>query len=375
LKIPALRAILEGSDRFITETPFPEKAIELLDAVVAYKKQKSEGVLRPNDVNIVLSERTGVSFAALTEKDKEQLVRLEEIIHENLVNQKAAVSLIAKSLRARSTGVKDTNRPVGSFLFLGPTGVGKTQTAKVLAKVYFGSANNILRFDMAEYSNREGITRLIGSAERNQPGLLTTAIKNRPASLLLLDEIEKAPPEVYNLLLTLLDEGYITDAQGRKVDCRHLFVIATSNAGAEYIREQVGSGVSAIDLQTTVLEHVQRERLFSPEFLNRFDGVVVYEPLTREHLVEVAKLQLADLANNLREKNIHLLITDEAAAKVAEDGYDPAFGARAMRRVIDLTLGDVIGAAIIRNEIKSGDHFKIIPEAGKGEYSIQQLQS
>jgi ATP-dependent Clp protease ATP-binding subunit ClpA len=211
----SIRAIITGSDKYISDTPFPEKALEILDNVISYVEKNDKSTITPDDVNQVISETTGISLARLSEKEKELLADLETYLHRRLVGQDAAITAISKSLRARSVGAKSESRPLGSFLLLGPTGVGKTETAKTLAEVYFGSQDLLLRFDMAEYTGPEGVSRLIGSVSRNLPGRLTSAIKNRPASLLLLDEIEKAPPEVYNLLLSLLDEGHITDAFGQ----------------------------------------------------------------------------------------------------------------------------------------------------------------
>src|SRR3990172_9326995 len=266
--LPALRQIIDGSDRFITDTPFPEKALDILDELVTYAGSHKVKTITVDHVNAILSQKTAISLTRLTPQDKKILANLETTLHSQLVGQDAAVSLIAKSLRARSLGTKNENRPIGSFLFLGPTGVGKTQTAKALAQVYYGSPSHILRFDMAEYAGFEGLSRLIGSVQQNLPGALTTAIKNRPTSLLLLDEIEKAPPQIYNLLLTLLDEGFITDAFNRKIICQHLFVIATSNAGSEYIRQLVSQGITGDRLQKTVIDYVQKIGTFSPEFLN-----------------------------------------------------------------------------------------------------------
>ena len=373
ITIPSLRNILDESDRYVTEVPFPEKALELLDSVITYKQQKGGDVITVDDTNAVLAEKTGISFASLTEEEEGRLGKIEELIHERLVNQESAVSLIGKTLRAKTVGVIKESRPLGSFLFLGPTGVGKTETAKVLSKVYYGGEESIIRFDMAEYSGAEGLERLIGSVLKNQPGALTTAIKNRPASLLLLDEIEKASKEIYNLFLALLDEGVMTDAFGKKIVCRHLFVIGTSNAGAEYIRQQVVRGVKGAELQKSITNFVLEKEIFSPEFLNRFDGVVVYEPLSEEHLVKIAKLMLADLSQNLKNKNIYLEVTEDAALKLAKDGYDPAFGARAMKRIVNLHLGDVIGKAILSKEIEEGDKIKIAPGAGKEEFSVVKI--
>lgn len=370
----AIRKILNGSNEYITETPFPEKALELLDAVVMYHNQNTKsGSVTAEMVGQVLSEKTGISFAKLGKSDIAKLTNLEEIIHQRLVNQETAVELISKILRSKTVGVVKTGRPIGSFLFLGPTGVGKTETAKVLAKVYFGAESEIIRFDMAEFTGREDLERLIGSVDKNQPGLMTTAIKNKPAALLLLDEIEKAPPEVYNLFLSMIDEGVITDAFGKKINCGHLFIVATSNAGAEYIRQLVSSG-SQNELQSQVVDYIMKQNIFSPEFVNRFDGVVVYEPLSEENLVKIARILLEELAQELKQKNVFMTISNEAAEKLAHDGYEPEFGARPMRRIIDLSIGDTIGKAILEGNIKGGDRVTLYPGSGKNEFIWQKTE-
>ncbi len=373
ITIPAMRKILNESDKYITETPFPEKALELLDAVVAFRNQKGGGVVYPEDANAVLAEKTGISFSAITKEEKERLINIEDIIHKRLINQDAAVSLIGKSLRGRSIGAVKEERPMGSFLFLGPTGVGKTETAKVLARVYYGDENSILRFDMADYAGNEGFERLIGSVNKNLPGALTTAIKNKPASLLLLDEIEKATTDINNLFLTLLDEGVITDAFGRKMNARHLFIIATTNAGAEYIRELVSKGISGENLQKETIEHVLKEGIFSPEFLNRFDGVVVYEPLNYDNLVKIAFLIMEDLGKSLAKKDINLVVRRDTAEKLANEGYDPAFGARPIRRIVDIHIADIIGKAMLEDKIKAGDKISIFPTNRKLEFYLEKI--
>ncbi len=370
ITLPSLRNILEESDRYVTEVPFPEKALELLDAVITFKQQAGGEIITVDDTNAVLAEKTGISFARLTQEEKGKLSNIEELIHQRLISQDAAVSMIGKTLRAKTIGVIKENRPLGSFLFLGPTGVGKTETAKVLAKVYYGSEDVILRFDMAEYGGSEGLERLIGSVSKNQPGSLTTSIKNRPASLLLLDEIEKASKEIYNLFLALLDEGVMTDAFGKKIICRHLFVVGTSNAGAEFIRQSVEKGVRGEELQKSVVNYILEKEIFSPEFLNRFDGVIVYEPLEEPDLIKIATLMLEDLSANLKNKNIDLVVTPEAAKKLAVDGNDPAFGARAMRRIVNISVGDLIGKAILDGKVKDGNKIKLIPGIKKEEFTI-----
>ncbi|HLE48821.1 MAG TPA: AAA family ATPase [Patescibacteria group bacterium] len=367
VSLPAIRKILDESDRYITETPFPEKAIELMDAVVNYRDQKGGGTVTYEDAEAVLTEKTGVKFSALTSEDKSRLSNLEETIHERLINQNAAVSLISKSLRARNVGGAKESKPIGSFLFLGPTGVGKTETAKVLSNVYFGSTDAILRFDMAEFAGSEGFERLIGSVNKNIPGRLATLIKNKPASLLLLDEFEKATSNIINLFLSILDEGFFTDAFGNRINCRHLFIIATSNAGAEFIRDLVNKEPGITDLQDKVVNKILQDKIFSPELLNRFDGVVVYEPLSFDNLVKVAKLILTDFGANLLKRNVHLLVNDEVCQALVKIGFDPTFGARSIRRLVDLEIGDVVGKAIIENKIRPGDKFEIVPSAdGKG---------
>jgi len=369
----SLRAIIDGSDKYVTDTPFPEKALELLDHVVTYAEKESLRTITPDHVTTVLSEMTGISLAHLSESQKNLLGRLEEVLHGRLVGQDAAVSLIAKSLRARSVGAKNESRPIGSFLFMGPTGVGKTEAAKTLAQVYYGDDQRIIRFDMAEFAGAEGLSRLIGSSTTGQPGLLTTAIKNHPASLLLLDEIEKAPPEIFNLFLPLLDEGSITDAFGKKIICRHLFVIATSNAGAENIRQLVTGGVKGAQLQKSVLDYVLTNGIFSPEFVNRFDGAVVFEPLTQEQLVEIARLMVGQLIHNLDSKNIKLEVDPQVYEKLAQEGYEPEFGARPMRRIVDITIGDVVGKEILTGKLPEGGSARLVVDASPDGFALQQV--
>ncbi len=372
IRVQAVRAIIAGSDRFITDIPFPQKALEILDHAVAYVEKEGRTILTADDVNTVISEITGISLAHLTDRQKNLLANLESVLHQHISGQDTAVSLVSKSLRAANLGVKGESRPVGSFLFLGPTGVGKTQTAKALAEIYYGSVKNILRFDMAEYAGTGGLARLIGNPGASQPGSLTTGVKNHPASLLLLDEIEKAPPEVYNLFLSMLDEGSITDGFDKKINCQHLFVIATSNAGSSFIRDRVKAGILGGQLQKEVLNYIQKKSLFSPEFLNRFDGVVVFEPLSKSQLTEIAKLMLKDLQVTLEQRNIHFTITPELTAAVAEDSYDPEFGARPMRRLIDLTIGDIISRSMLSGDLVEGSKFSLVPDKTEGYKIIKQ---
>ena len=372
ITIPILRKMVRTADRYFSETPFPKKALELLEGVITYVQYQNKSAIEPDDIAAVVSERTGIPTSTLTHSDKKKLSNIEDLMKQQLVGQETALQLIAQSLRSRAMGVADNERPVGTFLFLGPTGVGKTETAKVLSRIYYGHSD-IIRFDMAEFIGMEGMTKMIGSMQMNQPGMLTTKLRNNPAGMLLLDELEKASDEVYNVLLTLFDEGYIMDAFGRKVDARNNFVIATSNAGSDLIRQLVERGLTGEDLQRNVVEHVLNERLFSPEFINRFDGVVVYEPLSHQDLTQIAQLQLNRLKNRMSEKNIQLHMDDALFQKVAQDGFDPAFGARPMRRVVDLHIGDLISKALLSEQINPGDKVRIIPGLNKNQYHWEKF--
>lgn len=368
--VPALRSIMVGSEKYLTQTPFPEKTLEILDQVIIQSGVTGHSeYITPLDVQRSLSEKTGIALTELTKSDKDKLTNLEDLIHEKLVNQSRAVSGIARSLRTKTIGVVNSSRPVGSFLFLGPTGVGKTETAKVLSNVYYGSEKSMIRFDMSEYASHEGLERLIGSATRGSQGELTTALKNNPACLLLIDEIEKAPKEVLNIFLSLLDEGRVTDAFGKSVIAQNVFVIATSNAGSEYIRTLVTSKANPDELQKKVVDHVLENKFFSPEFINRFDGVVVYEPLTKEHMKEVAKKMLSHVVGSLKTKNIELSVSEKVYEKVAADGYDPALGARPMRRLVELQIGDLLAKVMLSGEVVQGDYIElIVNESGEFDW-------
>ncbi len=372
ITVQAIRQLLDGADRYITDTPFPEKVLELLDHVIVYLEKQRRHLMVAEDVLVVLSEQTGISLSSITESRKSLLSNLETVLHERLIGQDNAVKQISQSLRARVVGTKDENRPVGTFLFLGPTGVGKTEAAKSLSRAYYGSEKYLLRFDMAEYVGQEGVARLIGSVSKNQPGILTSSIRKHPVGLLLLDEIEKAPKEIYNLFLTLLDEGVITDAFGKQVSCKNLFVVATSNASANYIRDLVNKNVSEDELQRLVLDSVQKDGQFSPEFINRFDGVIVFTPLTSSQLISVARLMLQEVKNKLIQQNIYLEIDDSLCEAVAKVGFDPQYGARPMRRVVDLNIGDAIAKAILSGEIESGDRIRLVSVSPR-EFSVKKV--
>jgi ATP-dependent Clp protease ATP-binding subunit ClpC len=356
----AIKKVIENSDRYISSTPFPAKAIELLDETCIYvKNSKKIHIVTNRDVDDFLTGKINTPIGKLEKEEKEKLINLENYLHRRIINQNHAINAIAACLRRARLNISNNTKPIGSFLFLGPTGVGKTETAKALAETYFGDENRMIRFDMSQYQKEEGLERLIGSIKLATQGELVSKLKQSPFSLVLLDEIEKADKTVFNLLLTLLDEGYVSDSSNKKIDARNTIIIATSNAGAEYIRENLKSGIKNADLTKNLLDFIQKEKMFSPEFLNRFDGVIVFEPLSEGHLREVARLMLDSLNKRLSKQGFSVDITDNLVKKLASLGFDPIFGARSMRRAISDKVEDEIAKKVLKDEIKKGDIVEI----------------
>ena len=287
------------------------------------------------------------------------LANIEDAMHQHVINQNAAIAALADAIRRARVGIQKADRPIGTFLFLGPTGVGKTETAKTVARVYFGRPEALIRLDMTEYQTESGFERLLGSTETAGPGLLAEQILRTPYAVVLLDEFEKAHPKIKDLFLQILDEGFFTNNVGQKINMRNTIIIATSNAGAPLIRELVRNGADQATLRAMILDHIQKEDFFRPELLNRFDGVIVFEPLDAAHLAEVARLMLAELGRRLKEQqNILLDITPEAIQFVVKGGYQVEFGARPMRRFIQDHIEKDISDKLIAGTLKSGDTYQ-----------------
>lgn len=350
----AVKAAVELSDRYIKNVPFPEKATDLLQEAAVLASAKRGGIVTAAHIEEIVRERTRIPVGEMVGAERDVLLALETTLHARVVGQDEAISAIANAMRRARSGISSEKRPIGSFLFLGPTGVGKTETAKALASAYFGSEKRMVRFDMSEYQYPDSIHQLIG--HDSESGALTTAIMDNPFSLLLLDEVEKAHPDILNVFLQVFDDGRLTDALGRTVDFTNTIIIATSNAGAELIRESIARhGADEEGLRERVLETLQTRNVFRPEFLNRFDAIVMFKPLTEAQTNRVAQLLLADLNARLKEKDITVVADETVLAKLVSLGFDPEFGMRPLRRVIQDKVENLVARKILSGELKNGD--------------------
>ncbi len=360
ISYPALREIIDYCQKYLPATPFPEKAIDLLEEVVVYASQTKEKIVFPKHVDKVVAEKTKIPVGELEVKEKEVLLDLENLLHQKIINQEKAVKEVSTALRRARAEITIKKRPIGSFLFLGPTGVGKTETSKALAEIYFGSSDRMIRIDMSEFQEVKDISRLIGSADED--GLLTTPVREKPFSLILLDEIEKAHPNILNLFLQILDEGSLTDGLGRKVDFKNTLIIGTSNAGYQVILKAIKEETEWSKIKSLILDFLFQEGTFRPEFINRFDAMVIFKPLTKENLLDIAGLLLQDIKKSLKKKDIEFVITQELKEKITELGYNPVFGAREMRRVIQDKVENSLAQAILSEKLTRGNIVEVDPE-------------
>lgn len=358
---PSMREIVNLTARYMPSLPFPKKALDVLEETVVYVKKLKEKVVLPHHVAEIISKKTDIPVGKMEVKEKEVLLNLENLIHSRIINQEEAVNEISIAMRRARMGIGSKTRPMGTFLFMGPTGVGKTETAKALAQIYFGSEQKMIRLDMSEFQEISDIQRLIGTTSPvEMQGLLTTQVRQTPFSLVLLDEIEKAHPNVLNIFLQILDEGQITDGQGRKVVFTNTIIICTSNACADIIFKQVESNKPLE--KDKLLDALFERNIFRPEFVNRFDATVIFHPLTKDNLMKIAQLSLNSLQKNLKEKDIDFNITEPLKEKIVELSYKPEFGAREMRRVVQDKVENAVAEALLSDKLKKGDKFEINPE-------------
>ena len=376
-----IKRLAEEKESAVNEQDF-ERAARLRDQEKEEQKkleeQKAEwqsknagvsGKVTKQEIAEVVSSWTGVPVVQLTEEESQRLLKMEDVLHKRIVGQDEAVSAVAKAIRRGRVGLKDPKRPIGSFIFLGPTGVGKTELCKALAEAMFGDENAMIRLDMSEYMEKHTVSRLVGSPPGyvgyDEGGQLTEKIRRKPYSVLLFDEIEKAHPDVFNLLLQILDDGVLTDAQGRKVDFKNTVIIMTSNIGARLIttdKPKLGFAGAAQDTDTPESYEQIRESVlgelkksFRPEFLNRVDDIVVFHQLTQTDIENIARRMVASLDKRMTGMDMHLQVTDAAIAELAKDGFDPVYGARPLRRTIQSRVEDPLAEAMLEGRFHAND--------------------
>jgi ATP-dependent Clp protease ATP-binding subunit ClpB len=338
-------------------------------------KQGGERLLREvvtdDEIAMIVSRWTGIPVSRLQEGERDKLLRLDAILHERVVGQDEAVQLVADAIIRARSGVKDPRRPIGSFIFLGPTGVGKTELAKSLASALFDSEDNMVRIDMSEYQERHTVSRLLGAPPGyvgyEEGGQLTEAVRRKPYSVVLFDEIEKAHADVFNTLLQVLDDGRLTDAQGRTVDFRNTVIIMTSNIGSEYLLEGVTSGGEIKpDARERVMAAMRTH--FRPEFLNRLDDIVLFKPLTQPEIERIVDLMFNDLRARLADRQMTLEVSEDAKSFIAQRGFDPIYGARPLRRFIAREVETRIGRALLAGDVREGAVIQI--ELAEGELAV-----
>jgi ATP-dependent Clp protease ATP-binding subunit ClpC len=356
--ITTYRALTEAyrlSGRYLEEEAYPGRAIKLLEAAFNHPDGQ---YITDRSVQQAVESQFGVKVQQATAAESDALLHLEDRIHQRMINQARAVSVVAAALRRARAGVASPKRPLGSFLFLGPTGVGKTELARSLAATYFNAENNIIRLDMSEYQQTADVDRILESAAQNPSGLLAQ-VRQSPFSVVLFDEIEKAHPNVLNLFLQLLDEGKLTDTEGHPASFKDAIIIATSNAGADVIRQQIDAGQKLEDFEQPFINDLIDAGVFRPELLNRFDEIVLFRPLTEAELGQVVKLMMAEVNKTLANQKITVELTDDAAAVLVSTGYDPRLGARPMRREVQRRVEDAVAGMILRGEAQPGDHITL----------------
>lgn len=410
----ALLAAVKLSKRYVGERFLPDKAIDLLDEAASELRlqqasgQRRETIVREEDIQNIISGWTGIPISKLTEKESDKLLHLEDLIHKKYINHDRAVKAVAEAVRRGRIGLANLQRPIASFIFLGPTGTGKTEIAKILAEIMFGSPNNMIRLDMSEYMEKHEVAKLIGAPPGyvgyEEGGQLTEAVRKKPYSIVLFDEIEKAHPDVFNIALQILEDGRLTDNKGNTVSFKNTIIISTSNVGSDMIREYItkemeakkqkeqaathaevpsyyqgitapqtstngeiknnhtaGSLVSETASQDTSFRKLSKlvidelNKKFKPEFLNRFDEIVIFEPLTQENMIEIAKLGVENTRKMLKEQNVELQVSQQALEQLAQEGYDPVYGARPLRRLIQRIIENPIAILLIQKTVIGSD--------------------
>lgn len=361
----AIENVIDLTNKYIHDKFLPAKAVEILE-LVAVKVAESRGkgaIVAKDDAAEAVSNQTGIPMAKITEKESDILLNLENLIHERMIDQEEAVNMVAASLRRARAEMRENKRPIASFLFLGPTGVGKTELAKTIAAMYFKNEKKMIRLDMSEYQHKDSIEKMLGNTDSK--GYLTESVRRAPFSLVLLDEFEKAHPDILNLFLQVMDDGRLTDGQGKTIDFTNTIIIATSNADAVYIEEQVMAGTD-IEKIKEVLLNERLNKTMRPELINRFDGIIVFKPLTEDNLADITKIMLKKTEKMLLDKGIRMRAEESGIRVLARLGFDPKFGARPLRRLIQDRIENIVADMILAGKLVRRDTV-IINSEGNAE--------
>lgn len=362
----ALKSVVESADRYFAESSLADKAVDILNEVSTFALSKKKFVITNEDVSSVVESKTGVPVGSLSKKEKDKLQKVEMLLKQKIVGQDKAIEVIATAMKRARLGVANPKRPLGSFLFLGPTGVGKTETSKALTEVFFGDSEEMLRIDMSEFNGPGSVSKLIGD-QNNPSGILATKIRENQYGVLLLDEFEKAHEDIHNLFLQILDEGFFSDGMGEKVNARNLIIIATSNAGSNLIYEAQKQNINLVSEKNKIVDHLISSGEFRPELLNRFDDIVIFNPLSDNNLQVIVSLMINRLNKRIEDKGLDIKITDDLVNYLVEVGKDEKFGAREINRVIQNEIELKIADALISEEIKKGDTITFVrKENGQG---------
>ena len=352
-----------------SDLPALEKQLQEAEALSEQKNQNSlvHDTVTEEEISGIVAKWTGIPVARLMEGEREKILHLDEYLHKRLIGQDEAVQKVTEAILRSRAGISDPNRPIGSFLFLGPTGVGKTELAKSLAECLFDDERNIVRIDMTEYMEKFSVSRLIGAPPGyvgyDEGGQLTEAVRRKPYSVVLFDEIEKAHPDVFNILLQILDDGRITDSQGRTVDFKNTIIILTSNLGSSYLLDGISDdGSIRQDAQDAVMAELRRS--FRPEFLNRLDEIILFKPLTKENLNSIVDLLITSLRKRLADRDLDLILTDDAKQFIIDRGYDPLYGARPLRRVLQSSVETLVARTILRGDLSAGSTITVDVQDG-----------
>jgi ATP-dependent Clp protease ATP-binding subunit ClpC len=349
----SLVAITTSADRYLVEGVMPDKAIGLLIDIATKASQSNIGIIDSDYVYETVSEKTNIPAGPIKEEERDNLLHLEDRLHERVIGQQSALNAISRTMRRARADIQLADKPIGSFLFLGPTGVGKTETAKALAHVFFGDEQKMHRIDMSEFSGGGALVHLIGDGTHS--GVLADMLQEHPYSVLLLDEFEKASSAVHDIFLQILDEGVFNDSRGNKVNARNTIIIATSNAGSQLILRTINQRKELATLSQEIINHIIKEGIYRPELINRFDSTIIFEPLTLEEQGQVAGLMLKGLYERMKEKGYELTLTRDLIDMLVQKGYDPQFGARPMQRVIQDVIEEKVAQKIISGETQKGD--------------------